>query len=168
MPSTSTRMPFGAFAIWRTIATVPTRCRSSGAGSSASVRWSSSSTMRSPASARLMASTDIGAAHAERRNRQWQHHRAADRDDGKFGGQRERRVRRMLVRQSAAVMRQLQLSAGASDLLTARLSDCDSQYSPGNHPPADLLAVGARSPRPKICDEAALFPRDRDRQVERW
>ena len=50
----------GAFAICRMMATVPTRCRSSGPGSSASLFCSSSSTMRSPASARLTASTDIG------------------------------------------------------------------------------------------------------------
>ena len=50
----------GALAICRMIATVPTRCRSSAPGSSASLFCSSSSTMRSPASARLIASTDIG------------------------------------------------------------------------------------------------------------
>ena len=42
------------------MATVPTLCRSSGAGSSASFFCSSSRTIRSPASARLTASTETG------------------------------------------------------------------------------------------------------------
>src|SRR4029079_16923103 len=60
MPSTSTRMPFGPLAIWRMIATVPTLYKSAGPGSSASLCCRSRRTMRSPASARLIASTDIG------------------------------------------------------------------------------------------------------------
>ena len=60
MPSTSTRMPPGDFAIWRMTATVPTRCRSSSVGSSVSFCCISSRTRRSPASARFTASTDSG------------------------------------------------------------------------------------------------------------
>src|SRR5882672_12700473 len=60
MPSTSTRMPVGAFAICLITATVPTRFRSSARGSSRSPLCRRSSTIRSPASARLIASMDTG------------------------------------------------------------------------------------------------------------
>ena len=59
-PSTSTRMPDGPLAICRMMHTVPTLWRSSGPGSSVSFVCSSVRTMRSPASARFTASTDIG------------------------------------------------------------------------------------------------------------
>ena len=61
-PSTRIRTPepSGVFAICLMIATAPTRCRSSGEGSSTSPFCSRSRTMRSPASARLTASTEIG------------------------------------------------------------------------------------------------------------
>ena len=52
-------MPVGAFAIWRMMATVPTRCTSSGVGSSTSFFCSRSRTVRSVASAWFTASTDI-------------------------------------------------------------------------------------------------------------
>ena len=57
-PSTSSRTPLDDFAICRMRPTVPTRARSEGAGSSASTFCCSISTMRSPASARLIASTE--------------------------------------------------------------------------------------------------------------
>ncbi len=53
-------MPPWPLAIWRTIATVPIRWRSSGVGSSLSFFCSSSSTIRSPAKALFTASTEIG------------------------------------------------------------------------------------------------------------
>ena len=60
VPSTMTRIPPCDLAICRMIATVPTRWRSSGPGSSFSSFCSSSKTIRSAASARLTASIDIG------------------------------------------------------------------------------------------------------------
>ena len=60
MPSTSTCRPLGAFDIWRITPTVPTRRRSSTAGSSASVCCMTSRIRRSVGSARLMLATETG------------------------------------------------------------------------------------------------------------
>ena len=60
IPSMMMLMPPGVFAICRTMPTVPTRCTSSGPGSSASECCRSSSTMRSEPSARFTVSIDTG------------------------------------------------------------------------------------------------------------
>ena len=59
-PSTMTWSPDGLRAIWRMMPTVPIRFTWSGPGSSSSPSCSTSSSMRSPASARFTDSTDTG------------------------------------------------------------------------------------------------------------
>ena len=59
-PSMMMLIPLATFAICRTMPTVPTRCTSSGAGSSASECCRTSSTRRSEPSARLTLSIETG------------------------------------------------------------------------------------------------------------